>query len=232
MKRLFFDLGFGVVLPVFCLWIDPIVFKHSGMGVPMLGFLRPEAYLTTGLCIGTLLWWKFLPRDPWGVLTGWLALGGTVSMLVGVVILPVSLVGLFLGVGVMGVLPWLCALVFFRNAREAWRDARAKEKPETCTASRVFMSAVTALALIGWGGHEARTAKRFISAHAGAADQAEQKSAIDRLKIWRSLIGEDFLVEDYIRSPHGDPGNVYRVQVYEYVTRRDFETSLSEVFKE
>ena len=129
-----FDVIFGLVLPVLCLVFDPIVFR-SGFG--LLGHdgiyhdVRFFAYSASALEMATLACWLFVIRryPAWSRPAGGvMAAGALFSLALGLAILPFSVIGLlFAGVGALGFIPFVTALVYLRNARRALRLNRTGE---------------------------------------------------------------------------------------------------------
>src|SRR5215213_10980867 len=122
-----FDWIFGVVLPVICFVGDPIVFKNVFGGGAFLGVFKPFAYVLSYVSIMTMAAWliwgaklKFLN----GFLAGLFAVGGAISLVVGIVLLPFSLFGLLVIVGLLGFTPLFTSIVFLRNAVRAFHTAK------------------------------------------------------------------------------------------------------------
>jgi hypothetical protein len=129
-----FDVIFGLVLPVLCFVFDPIVFRGGGELFGRDGIyqrVRFFAYSASALEMATLACWLFVIRryPAWSRPAGGvMAAGALFALAVGVAILPLSVIGLlFVGVGALGFIPFLTALVYFRNARRALRLNRAGE---------------------------------------------------------------------------------------------------------
>lgn len=126
--QLRFDVIFGLVLPVLCFAFDPIVFRGDFGLIGREGVyhsVRLFAYTASALEIATLACWLFVIRKypvwsrPAG---GVMAAGALFSFVLGVAILPFSVIGmLFVGVGALGFIPFVTALVYLRNARRALR---------------------------------------------------------------------------------------------------------------
>lgn len=122
-----FDVTFGVVAPTLCLVLDPLVFRG---GVPVLGGgalyedFQFYAYTISAVEMVALCAWMCVARGGGGrpaALAGMLLAGAAFSLLVGLAILPYSVIGiLFFLVGLLGFVPFLTAFVFLRNA---WRAA-------------------------------------------------------------------------------------------------------------
>jgi hypothetical protein len=117
-----FDLSFGLALPLICLYFDPIVFRAS-VGEPLLAGYFTVAGVAISLGFLSLSAWMLL-RRPSALLAGLLAGGAIFAGLLGLTLLPFSLIGLAMFIGVLGFTPFLTAFVFWRNAVRAYRRAR------------------------------------------------------------------------------------------------------------
>jgi hypothetical protein len=128
-----FDVLFGLVLPVFCFVFDPVVFRGGGEFAGGNGGIyqsvRFFAYTASALEMATLACWLFVIRKypAWSRPAGGvMAAGAFFSFALGLAILPFSVIGiLVLGIGLLGFIPFLTALVYLRNARRALRLNRA-----------------------------------------------------------------------------------------------------------
>jgi hypothetical protein len=124
-RRLITDIVFGIVAPILSLIFDPIVFRGSGsfgMQSALLTQWRVFAYVAIPLSVFVLvLWlWKRYALKGWsGFVAGILFTGSIFSLLVALAILPTTLIGLLLGIGILGFIPFVTAFVLFRNARDA-----------------------------------------------------------------------------------------------------------------
>ena len=122
LRHLVFDLMAGVALPVLCIWYDPIVFV--GRGTELLAPVRTPFYLLIVLEIVALLGWlayDTLTNRPSGFFAGILIVGCVAATIVGLVMLPLTLIGLLVLIGILGLTPFLTAYVCGRNVRRAWR---------------------------------------------------------------------------------------------------------------
>jgi hypothetical protein len=123
--QVIFDVIFGVVGPILCFVIDPVVFRGWLFG-PLFPEYQTFAYLFSGLQITLLCFW--LVTGPvwqfWNRLMGGMLLCGALfCVVVGLVLAPFSLVGLMIyGIGVFGLTPFLTALVYLRNSSRALRS--------------------------------------------------------------------------------------------------------------
>lgn len=122
-KQKIFDWIFGVVLPVACCFFDPIIFKgamsHRGAA---LGEYKPFAYLLSFTSIILMMLFLLYGRKlMWfnALLVGIFIIGSAISLLIGIIIFPLSLFGLIIIIGALGFTPLLSAFVYFRNAIRA-----------------------------------------------------------------------------------------------------------------
>ncbi|MBS1798022.1 MAG: hypothetical protein JSS81_29650 [Acidobacteria bacterium] len=117
-----FDWILGVVLPVACFVFDPIIFKTDGPAGALFGTFKPFAYLLSFVSVmamaAWLIWGPRLKRLS-AVLAGLFFTGSLVSLVVGLVLLPFSLIGLIIFIGIFGFTPFFCAFIYLRNGLRA-----------------------------------------------------------------------------------------------------------------
>jgi hypothetical protein len=125
-----FDVFFGIVAPILCFIFDPIVFKNRLGVMPLDLDLTPFkllVYFFSALSILTLLLWLKL-KDKSGLLNaivaGILLSGSVGSLVIGILILPLTLIGLLFLVGVFGFIPFFTAFVYLRNGVRALNAAK------------------------------------------------------------------------------------------------------------
>jgi hypothetical protein len=129
-KQKVFDWAYGVAIPLVCVAADPIVFRQHGL----LGNYKPFAYLLSAVSIlamaAWLLWGK---RLRWLIapVAGLFIAGSGVSMIVGIILFPFSLVGVLILIGFLGFTPLVSSFVYLRNG------VRALVTSETFLGSRV-----------------------------------------------------------------------------------------------
>ncbi len=128
IPQLVYDVIFGIVLPILCFKFDPIVFSGRGAGtdiVPIAQF-RSFVYLFSALSIVTLVVWLLTYRalkSAGGIIAGVLLSGAVCSLLIGVLILPLSIIGLMFIIGALGFTPFFTAFVYLRNGVRAMKSA-------------------------------------------------------------------------------------------------------------
>lgn len=145
-QALMFDFVWGIVMPVVCLVFDPFVFKFDGGFDPFLngGPVQPPrwpefnqlafvAYPVLACQLAILLAVLVIgrPSAAWAAATaGSLFAGLIVSAVIGVLLLPLSTVGLAFTVGILGYTPLFTAFSYGRRAREMWRGATSSMSPQ------------------------------------------------------------------------------------------------------
>ena len=123
-----FDLMFGFVIPVLCFVFDPLIFRSWIMGEGILQRFQFYAYSVSAVEMVALGVWLFQPRGVGrrqNALAGILLAGGAFSLVVGLVISPLSVLGLCYIVGALGFVPVLTAIVYLRNGLRAVNLGRA-----------------------------------------------------------------------------------------------------------
>jgi hypothetical protein len=122
-SQLKFDWTFGVLLPIVCIAADPIVFRSWGGDLVLLLTFKTFAYTLSATSILAMAAWLLWGRKLGELrpfLGGLFLVAAMISTLVGVVIAPLSAIGIFFyGLGLLGFVPLLSGLVFFRNSYRA-----------------------------------------------------------------------------------------------------------------
>ena len=122
-----FDWLFGVILPVACFVFDPVVFKGDAWGAAYLGTYKPFAYTLSFVSVMAMSAWLI-----WGEKLKWLnaflaglfIVGGIVSLGIGIILSPISLLGLIVLIGALGFTPMFSAVVYLRNSLRAYQAAK------------------------------------------------------------------------------------------------------------
>lgn len=186
----------GVVLPLVLIVLDPAVFRATelGGGVAVLARMRPFAYVATGVSVAAMVAALVLPTCP-VVLNGVLGSGALFALVVGMAILPLSIIGTFaaLGLGLLGLAPFVIAFVYGTVFLEHYQQRRHSSRRLTGTVvGAVFALAVPFLSqriVIAAGTHAIDDAK--------SSDPTRRHSAVVRLKLLSPFLGYDFLVDAY-----------------------------------
>lgn len=122
-----FDVIFGIILPALCFLFDPLIFRSShAFGETEFGAYKPFVYLFSYVSIMGLLAFKLWgARLKWlnGFLCGLFTVAAFASFGIGLVLFPISLLGLIILIGALGFTPLLTSFVYLRNAVRAYQVA-------------------------------------------------------------------------------------------------------------
>jgi hypothetical protein len=144
-----FDLIFGILLPITCLLMDPIVFTNDGL-VALLPHWRSPAYVFIGVVFAALALW-LLGRARLGaalpIVAGVLLAGAVGAAGIGLVVLPIAVIGLALLIGALGFTPWATVFVCVRCGVRATRAAHQRSRRPELTTGVVLVAALAALGL-------------------------------------------------------------------------------------
>ena len=192
-----FDIVVGIVLPFFCLWLDPIVFRSSSFGEPILGNYRIVGYLVIVIGILSLSAWLTLRKWP-AVFAGLLTASAIHAMLLGVVLLPTSLIGMLFLIGVLGFSPFLTAYVFWRNGHQAYRMACSPQSqyPRTMAILCLLLAGLvpwTAQSYVNW-----RVAVAILRIE--SQDDTTFSRGVEFFRKIRMWVGEEAIMTAYQRT--------------------------------
>ena len=212
----------GIVLPILCLFFDPIIFR-TDFDQPMLGECRALAYDYVFVSMLSLAVWIFTRRFP-TVLCGVLYGGFACATLLGVVILPVSVIGLLFIIGIFGFSPFLTAAVFWSCARQAREVAGSHFKPALAvTALGLFflLPLATRASLTHY------TQASLTKLVEGSDETAAQTTR--QLKLLWPLIDSDILVQRYVQTD-SVASRLRIAQAYRELTGNDLDYSVTRQF--
>jgi len=119
-----FDVICAVVLPIFVLVADPVVFRVRAFGVAILGDFQLVAYVVAAISMGVFLAWRTFQTRVSRFGAAFAAvffLSAICAGVIGLAILPYSLIGLMVLIGLLGFTPFFTAFVFLRNGVRAAR---------------------------------------------------------------------------------------------------------------
>ncbi len=195
VPQIVFDIFFGAILPVVCLLMDPGIFHGNGLpGTSRLAHFGLFAYLEIAFCIAALIFYLVTRRSS-RFLAGMLYAGMLFSLAVGIMILPLTLVGMFMLIGFLGLTPFLTGFVFQRNARRCWRRSSRKSSPAAIFVA-AFAAAMTMIAPLAIQFEAVKiTDSAMLTLRTGTDTEASR--AIHTLKIARVVIDTDRLAIAY-----------------------------------
>jgi hypothetical protein len=117
----------GILMPIGCIFGDPFVFGRFDMGVARsFNFFAFACYAFMAwevVCLAASFFVKPAHRLPNLLLAGSLLAGAIFAFFVALVILPFTLLGLIVVLGVIGFTPWFTANVYLKTALMLWRRA-------------------------------------------------------------------------------------------------------------
>jgi len=225
-KQKYYDWAFGVILPVVCFALDPLVFKGGIGNISMLANYKPFAYLLCFACIvGMMAWLIFGEKLKWlnGFLAGLFFLGGVISLGVGLVLLPFSFIGLLILIGALGFTPLFTAVIYLRNAFRALHAS----KMFLVKGARVYAFAFGIIfsGLLGWTiNGEVKNSLSNIETGDAQSVYAEQT----KLKLLAPLVNFDNLVLIYYRTAGNNGEKAQAIaEVYRSATGKNIEDSLA-----
>jgi hypothetical protein len=220
-----FDWIAGVILPVICIAYDPGVFRNSVLGgQSWLGDFKAFAYLLSFVSImGMMAWLIWGARLKWinSLLAGLFILGGAVSLVIGVMLAPVSLLGLIVLIGALGFTPLLSSIVYLRNGVRAFRAARPFLDKRTLVHS-MALSAVLSAAIPFT--IQAEIHKSLSAIKSGDIETVKWESR--KLRVLSPLVNFDSLREHYRLSKDIQHTPQLRIvaDFYEEMTGESIET--------
>lgn len=223
--QIVFDVTFGIAMPTFCLYFDPIVFRTS-FGEPLLSGYDIAAGGIIGISMLSLVAWLSVGR-PAAFLWGVLAAGALFAAFLGIVLLPFSVLGLFLAlIGLLGFMPFMTAFVFLRNAVGAFR--RAHHGRLALIVTGLVGMAVAGSVPCAAQHYVTRQTSRAI-AQLQSADPAAATEGLAALKRMRFLAHPDKLVNAY--GSTSDPAHRERLaSAYKALTGADIEDRAAELW--
>lgn len=208
-----------MVLPVVLILCDPAVF-HSrvfGVGLPWLGRVKPFCYAATAVAVSVLAVWLRRPRSS-AFVSGIFFGSGLFAFSLGVAILPLSLMGiLFLGLGVLGFLPFVMSVVYLRTAYVALPERQVRFRLSRCV--------LGVLGALGFAcGTQATASHVFDESVAviSAENPAARVRGTAALRRWAVVLDLELLVPIYLGEK--DPEKKARIaQIYKELTGEDAE---------
>ncbi|MBM4030957.1 MAG: hypothetical protein FJ291_04130 [Planctomycetes bacterium] len=202
--RAAFDVAFGILFPLACFLLDPFLFRGWFMGAPpRLMHYKLLAYGGAGLGMLSLALWLAVGQRSgrWSALSfGGMAAAAFIAAGLGVILLPLTIMGLVAGIGVLGFVPFVTAYVYLHNATQANRSALCRRPPKA-TAPWALAGAFAVLGVPALAQWRTNAVVRDSIQSVIDGDVHEQR-AIDRLKwahTW-GLANVDPIVNAYARE--------------------------------
>jgi len=123
-----YDVLFGIIAPILCFWFDPLVFQNSlEPDEGLIGRYKFFVYSSSVIAIITLSLWLLYGtrlRRSTSVIGSILFSGAVLSGSIGGILLPFSIVGLFLFIGFFGFIPFFTSFTYWRNGFRALQQGK------------------------------------------------------------------------------------------------------------
>jgi hypothetical protein len=230
-RQTIFDWLFGIVMPVLCVIFDPAVFNSDGvMSLAFLHDVRLFGYLEIAIGTGALSYY-LLRRKSSLFLAGVLYADAIFSAVLGVLILPISVLGLLIVIGIFGFAPFLSAFVLWRSATRCRRDALAK-LPEANRVRTPLLRMILGAALTLAVPAAMQITLSTVASHAmktlltGKDDDG--RTAVHTLRVVRVAAHTDDLVDAFQETTNqGERGRITRA--YEQITGQAIDWRITEL---
>ena len=206
--QLAYDVIFGIVMPILCFIFDPAVFTNDAFGLAIVPLAQYKwfVYLFSALSIISLAAWLLAYRaakSAGGIVAGFIAgillAGAACSFVIGCAILPLTLFGLMFLIGVLGLTPFLTALVYLRNGIRALKLAEPNARQPKLVGS--LLLGVLIVIAVPYVAHV--SLNRMVAQAVSDLNQADPQvvdAAVRRLK-WVGWSGDmDHLVWAYSKE--------------------------------
>jgi hypothetical protein len=220
-----FDWIFGVILPTICAAADPAVFKDDLFGGgALLGQYKPFAYLLSFGAIMAMSAWLLWGKRLGGLnafLSGLFLMGSIISLFVGIILLPFSLLGLIFLIGALGFTPLLSSVVFARNAFRALSAANASIDPDVAYRAFIMSAMMSFCVPFAINGQINNIISDVLSADAATARHEGAK-----LKLVWPIVNADAIAIKYHRSSDEEIGASSRqtlAEIYKGITGENIE---------
>jgi hypothetical protein len=221
VEQSLFDVIFGVLAPIGCLLFDPVVFRGGLFGSPLLSRWLTAGWCAIGLGIVSLAVWLYR-RRPAALLAGVLLAGSLFALLLGIVMLPLSLIGLIMVIGIFGFMPFVTAFVFWRNFIRAVRsDAMKSRRATPMVLFVVGLATGLLLPLAANGFVTSRVARGTEMILFG--DAAQRTEGVVLLRTVRFAADLDALVWAYDRATNDEAARRRIADAYREITGDDIE---------
>jgi cytochrome bd-type quinol oxidase subunit 2 len=226
--QIVFDLMFGVCAPLACFIFDPIVFQGGIAGPPLFASYQPVVYLFSGIEIVLLCFWLLLAGGPElanAMIGSALLVGGVFCLVIGIALFPYTLMGLLVGIGIFGFIPFLTAAVYGRNG---FRALRTNANPHSSlTRSFGFLCGaflVMGVSAMGAWWIQTTAARSVDQILRGDGDPIHTKYAVRQLAVLRFFTNAELnrIVEAYVSETNTERKAMLR-SCYREISGEDIE---------
>lgn len=229
--QLIYDVALGIVLPILSFIFDPVVFNNNFTLIPFgpeLSQYKVLVYLFSALSILTLSAWLMLGNRSGSlsaVVAGILLSGSACSLLIGILILPLSLIGLIVLIGLLGFIPFFTSFVYLRNSVRAFNTAKPLLSRPKLTASLLLGAILIIIPPV----FAHRQINRMVAQSMNdllSGDVRATESATQRLRYFAWAADLDQMVWAYSRETEQTRKETL-ARAYKDLTGKDIETRLA-----
>lgn len=225
-----FGIIFGVLAPPICLYFDPVLFTPhvpAPIGGMLPLWLRTPIYILSILCVLVYLFvLAKLPRPKWtNWLFAWVLLYGMmVAIVIGIVLLPLSILGIFLfGAGLLGLIPFITATCYWIAYRKVERIVCTGERRRHMimhVTPSCMLFVISVFICLFWNWRIEVELKNVM-----VSPQGKRMTVMSN---YAKLSGGDFerLFMKVGGLPDNDPRRQEIAQIYEELTGRNFEEDI------
>lgn len=180
----------GIAAPITCFALDWAMGLSDFLGPPLVLYklYRVFCFGLIGLELLALLIWIFFgskQRIEAAFLSGVLLMGGIAAATVGIILLPYSLAGLIVGIGLIGFVPFITAATFVRCGIAAYRCA-IRQKSSLALRGLVLLGMILVIGLPA-----ASQACVSLSLRSAIQDIAQgNESALEKFNFWYYFASE------------------------------------------
>jgi hypothetical protein len=233
-RQIIFDVIFGILMPLLCFYFDPGILSRESLGItrgpiPVFSGRTFFIYAFSALAILALIVWMGLhnratPSVRAG-LGGVLLAGAVLSFAIGVVILPLTILGILFVIGILGLIPFFTGFVYLRNGVRASGIA----SPEAYRTPRVAIAVVVALIALGLPGiaqWKINSSVKESLAQILDPNTESIDAPLARIKRFHSFVDTDRILHQY--ESETNPARQERLgRAYKEITGEDIETRLT-----
>ena len=225
--QIVFDVLFGIVLPVVCFVADPGIIRSggtTGLIRTNLASYRLFIYTLSAVTIPALAVWLTFGeryRQVAGAFAGGLFAAMLCSLAIGVDIIPLSVLGLVIVIGILGFVPFVTAFVYLRNAIRGWRRARAVSPAKRLATASLALLLVVGLSAGAQVGVTQMTSEALQQAISG--DPQASEAALGRLHRLRWFADSEAVMSAYLRETD-QARKEQLARAYQAITGEDIES--------
>jgi len=229
-KQIIFDVVFGIVMPLLCFYVDPGILSAERLvarrgPIPVFSGWTFFIYAFSGLAIVALILCMGLRNRATpsvraglgGVLLG----GAALSFAIGVVILPLTIIGILLVIASLGLIPFFTGFVYLRNGVRA----SGIGSPEVNRTPRVATAVVVALLALGLPGiaqWKINSSVKESIAQILDPNTESIDAPLARIKRFHSFVDTDRILHQY--ESETNPARQERLgRAYKEITGEDIE---------